>query len=170
MEDARGGLVDAALHRLQDVGEPLDHGVQQAEQRHGPATGVTLRDTLGVQAEGLQLRIAQSDQPAVGQHEGDRRGFRRLVLTPGEERGGHESRAVLLVEPAGGLDLGHFGERRQLQAKRGLDGEFLLARRLEQVDPDDVGIEPPARVGRLGLERARALVEHSQHAASVSRS
>ena len=85
------------------------------------------------------MMIAHGDQPVVLDDEGDWRGFRPVILAAADESGGHEGRAILLVEAARGFDLGQFFAGRNIDAERLLDGRFLKRRRLDQIDPYGIG-------------------------------
>ena len=63
------------------------------------------------------------------------------------------------IEPVRGFDLTHFLARRHIDAALRLDGEFLLGRRLEQVNPQYVRERRVADAGQA-LALQRLAVEH----------
>jgi hypothetical protein len=99
----------------------------------------------------------------AGQHEGHRRGGGQVAVGVDQHRGGHERAAVLLIEARGGLDLGHFLAGGQQQADRLLDGHFLGAGGIDQLDPHGVLGQTPVASAVAGLEAGGAVAQNSQH-------
>ena len=123
------------------VGGAVDYGLEQADQ-YSPSRHrgrLRLHRAAHIDGKSLGMVIADGDQQVVLDDEGHGRGFRAVVLATADEIGGHEEGVVLGIEPARRLDLGQFLTRRDVDAEEGLDGEFLLAAGIEQVDPAGAG-------------------------------
>ena len=91
------------------------------------------------------MMVADGDQRVVLDDEGDGRGFRLVVLAAPDQVGGHEGRAVLLVEPARCLDLCQFLAGRNVDAQCRLDRGLLRVRGLHEVQPDGACESPTRR-------------------------
>jgi hypothetical protein len=123
---------------LEDVCRAVDHGIEQVHQ-HGLAgnrwrtgSGELRRD----QREGLWFVVANRDEFASAQDEGDGsrlwRGAVRLV----HQRRRHVARAVLDIEPAGDFDLLHLLACRHRDAERAFEQLVLGERGRDEIEPD----------------------------------
>lgn len=84
------------------------------------------------------MGVANGDQAISSQDEGDIGQRRRVGVSLPEQRGGHEDGVVFDIETGGRLDILEVVAGRDLDAENLLDIEFLIAGRLDHVDPDDI--------------------------------
>src|SRR6476660_9676671 len=155
--------VDLSLDALDEIRHAIDDGLDQPDQhrRAGGEAWVRLAAARGEDREGVRLRIAEGDEPVAGEDEGDGRGdgLRRLGLI--QHRGGHEVRAVFLIEAARRLDLTLLFAGRYLQLERALYLPLLFPLGIEEIDPDRLLGDPPWILMRL--ERTRPGIVNGEH-------
>ena len=115
--------LDLRLDALDEIGEPVDDRLQQADQDGGAALEVRLGAVAArhIDGEGPRLRIAHGDEALAGEDEGDGRRPRLPLLGLIQQGRGHEIRAVLLIEAARRLDLLLLLARRHVELERPLD-------------------------------------------------
>ncbi len=151
---------------LQQIGGAIDDGLQQA-QEDVQAAAPNLGLALGLGREGRErarLDIADGHQPVAGEDEGDGAWHRPGLIQAAEQGGRHEGRAIVLVEAAGGLDLGHLLAGGKIDADRRFHGPLFLAGGLDQFDPDSVVRQPPAGLDLDGLQHGRVAPQDHEHA------
>ena len=122
-------------------------------------------------AEGQRVGVADGDQPAVGQHEGDGAGDRAAGFDRTQHGGGHIERAVFLVEPARRLDLAHLLLGGDVDAEGLVDAVEFLHRRVDHVDPDHGLVDRAAGGGAAEHTRFGDIeIDHAQGLAVLGRS
>ncbi len=154
VEHGRRQLVDLVLDALDEVGHTVNDGLHEPHHDGGSggAEGIALVDPLHVEREGLGLGVAHGHQAVAGEDEGDRRRLRDRLVDVVGDRCGHEISAALRIEAVRGLDLPHFGARRDIDAECFLDEAVLLLRGLQKVEPHAV-----PRDGSRGVVHLQAL-------------
>ena len=88
--------------------------------------------------------------------------LRRPVLGDAlDQHGGHHQRAAFLVKPRGILDLRQFLPCGDLEPEQGFGAKLLLARGIEQIDPDHTG--HLRKLGHARLDRDEPTVTHAKN-------
>ena len=107
--------------------------------------------------------MAQGDQPVLRQDEAGIGEMGDLAFHAVDETGGEEQRAVLDIEPAGGLDVAQFVAARQIDARRRFHRRNLLVGGIEQIVPANVA--GGAKLAVTGqIDGGAGLVVEKEHA------
>ena len=140
VENIARNLFDVIAHMLENVGEAVDHGVENVHHDGfaGRVRGTRALESMIDDDERARFVVANGDQAMAGENEGDRRGGRYLRVLMCHQRRGHVTRAVLDVEPAGDFDLLHFPQRGNRDAECVFDRLVLAGGRQFEIDPQRV--------------------------------
>jgi hypothetical protein len=135
-KDQMGRVIEIARAVFEHVRHAVDERLQKPGERWRRLDLLALFQLLDDLVERNEFRRAHGQKNSLRQNEAGRHQDPRLVIGRVKKRRGHIERAVLVAQPACGLDLHKLLRRRHAQPERLLEGGAFGVGRVEQIDPN----------------------------------
>ncbi len=140
VKDMQRDGVNVTAGALQNIGQAVDHRLQQTQQQRGwiRQLKISLGGTCRESRKSTRIATAHGNQTFCCQHKTDRCHQSVIIIALCRQGRGHEIRPLLMIQATGNFNFLHFILGRNIDTQSPLQLTDNISRRIEQIDPDQL--------------------------------